>query len=144
MPGQALRKKSVRQKLNPIGMEFKDKVVLLVDDSIVRGTSLRKLVRMLKAAGAREVHVRIGSPRVIGSCYYGIDTPTRDELIANRMTVPEIAAYLSADSLKYMDLEDFDRVLATRSAYCFACFDLDYIYPPEHFGIKVNVPLDRE
>jgi amidophosphoribosyltransferase len=99
---------------------------------------------MLKTAGAVEVHVRIGSPRVIGSCYYGIDTPTRDELIANRMSVPEIATYLSADSLKYMELADFDGVIAAPADHCFACFDLDYVYPPEHYGIKLNAPTDRE
>jgi amidophosphoribosyltransferase len=99
---------------------------------------------MVKAAGAREVHVRIGSPRVVGSCYYGIDTPTRDELIANRMTVPEIAEYLTADSLRYMEIADFNGVLASRKDFCFACFDLDYIYPPEQFGLKSNVPCDRE
>lgn len=143
-PNQKSRDEGVKQKFNPLPGFFPGKRVVLVDDSIVRGTSLRKIVRMLKSAGALEVHVRVGSPRVIGSCYYGIDTPTRDELIANRMSVPETAAYLSADSLKYMELADFDGVLAARSSYCFACFDLDYIYPPEHYGIKVNVPLDRE
>jgi amidophosphoribosyltransferase len=143
-PNQKSRDEGVKQKFNPLPGFFPGKRVVLVDDSIVRGTSLRKIVRMLKAAGALEVHVRIGSPRVIGSCYYGIDTPTRDELIANRMTVPETASYMCADSLKYMELGDFDGVLAARKDYCYACFDLDYIYPPEHYGIKVNVPLDRE
>jgi len=90
------------------------------------------------------VHVRIGSPKVIGSCYYGIDTPTRDELIANRMTEPEIAAYLNADSLRYMETADFNGVLQSRPDFCFACFDLDYIYPPEQFGHKTNVPGGRE
>lgn len=143
-PNQKSRDEGVRQKFNPLPDFFPGKRVVLVDDSIVRGTSLRKIVRMVKLAGAAEVHVRIGSPRVIGSCYYGIDTPTRAELIANRMSVPETAQYLTADSLKYMEIEDFDRVLPARSEYCFACFNLDYIYPPEQFGIKTNVPMDRE
>jgi len=143
-PNQKSRDEGVKEKFNPLPGFFQGKRVVLVDDSIVRGTSLRKIVRMVKAAGAREVHVRIGSPRVVGSCYYGIDTPTRDELIANRMTVPEIAEYMSADSLKYLELADFEGVLASRGDFCSACFDLDYIYPPEHYGLKTNVPDDRE
>ena len=143
-PSQKSRDEGVRQKFNPLPGFFPGKRVVLVDDSIVRGTSLRKIVRMVKTAGAREVHVRIGSPRVIGSCYYGIDTPTRNELIANRMSVAETADYLTADSLRYMEIPDFDRVLASRDDFCFACFDLDYIYPPEQFGLKTNVPGGRE
>ena len=143
-PNQKSRDEGVRQKFNPLPGFFPGKRVVLIDDSIVRGTSLRKIVRMLKTAGAREVHVRIGSPRVIGSCYYGIDTPTKSELIANRMTIPESADYLNADSLKYMDIEDFNGVLASRPDFCFACFDLDYIYPPENYGVKTNVPTERE
>lgn len=143
-PNQKSRDEGVKQKFNPLPGFFPGKRVVLVDDSIVRGTSLRKLVRMIKAAGAREVHVRVGSPPVIGSCYYGIDTPTRDELIANRLSVAGIAEYMNADSLKYMDVADFDRVLPAPGDYCFACFNLDYIYPPEQFGHKVNVPQHRD
>ena len=143
-PNQKSRDEGVKQKFNPLPGFFEGKRVVLVDDSIVRGTSLRKIVRMIKTAGAVEVHVRIGSPRVIGSCYYGIDTPTRDELIANRMSIPEIADYMNADSLKYMETADFAGVLQARKDFCFACFDLDYIYPPEHYGLKTNVPDDRE
>jgi amidophosphoribosyltransferase len=143
-PNQKSRDEGVKEKFNPLPGFFPGKRVVLVDDSIVRGTSLRKLVRMIKAAGATEVHVRIGSPPVIGSCYYGIDTPTRDELIANRLSVPGIAEYMSADSLKYMEVADFDQVLGSARDFCFACFNLDYIFPPEHFGHKVNVPKHRE
>lgn len=143
-PNQKSRDEGVKQKFNPLPGFFPGKRVVLVDDSIVRGTSLRKLVRMIKAAGAVEVHVRVGSPPVIGSCYYGIDTPTRDELIANRLSVAGIAEYMNADSLKYMDVADFDRVLTSSGDFCFACFNLDYIYPPEQFGHKVNVPKHRE
>jgi amidophosphoribosyltransferase len=143
-PNQKSRDEGVRQKFNPLPDFFPGRRVVLVDDSIVRGTSLRKIVRMIKQAGASEVHVRIGSPRVIGSCYYGIDTPTRAELIANRMTVPETARFMNADSLKYMEVEDFAQVLAAKGDHCFACFDLDYIFPPEHFGIKTNVPEARD
>jgi amidophosphoribosyltransferase len=143
-PNQKSRDEGVKEKFNPLPGFFPGKRVVLVDDSIVRGTSLRKLVRMIKAAGAVEVHVRIGSPPVIGSCYYGIDTPTRDELIANRLSVAGIAEYMSADSLKYMDVADFDRVLENPRDYCFACFNLDYIYPPGQFGQKFNAPKHRE
>jgi len=143
-PNQKSRDEGVKQKFNPLPGFFPGKRVVLVDDSIVRGTSLRKIVRMIKAAGARDVHVRIGSPPVIGSCYYGIDTPTRAELIANRMTIPQIAEYMNADSLRYMEVADFDRVLHDSPDYCFACFNLDYIYPPEQFGHKTNVPVQRE
>jgi amidophosphoribosyltransferase len=126
-PEQKMRDEGVKQKFNPLPGYFPGKRVVLVDDSIVRGTTLRKIVRMVRAAGAKEVHVRIGSPKVIGSCYYGIDTPTRSELIANKMSLPEIAEYLTADSIKYMEISDFDKVLKKSSNYCFACFDLDYI-----------------
>jgi amidophosphoribosyltransferase len=142
-PRQTMRDEGVKQKFNPLPGYFPGKRVVLVDDSIVRGTTIRKLVRMLKGAGAREVHVRIGSPKVIGSCYYGIDTPTRRELIANRMTVPEIAEFLSADSLRYLEVDDFRRILKQFDNYCFACFNLDYIFPPEEFAEKANAPEAR-
>lgn len=142
-PNQKMRDEGVKQKFNPLPGYFPGKRVVLVDDSIVRGTSLRKIVRMLKTAGAAEVHVRIGSPPVIGSCYYGIDTPTTEELVANRMTVPEIAEFMTADSLRYMEVSDFDSILKFSDSFCFACFNLDYIYPPEQYGHKKNVPANR-
>lgn len=143
-PTQAKRDEGVKQKFNPLPGFFPGRRVVLVDDSIVRGTSLRKLVSMVRNAGAREVHVRIGSPKVIGPCYYGIDTPTREELIANRMTEEEIRDYLGADSLRWLDLADFETVLpGRRQDFCTACFDLDYIYPPEGFAAKTNAPEAR-
>jgi amidophosphoribosyltransferase len=139
-PSQQMRDEGVRQKFNPLPGYFPGKRVVLVDDSIVRGTSLRKIVRMLKLAGAREVHVRVGSPKVIGPCYYGIDTPTREELIADRMTESEIQAFLGADSLRYLSMSDFPHVVEAPQSYCYACFNLDYIYPPEHYAPKTNAP----
>jgi len=136
-PDQKLRDEGVKQKFNPLPGFFKGKRVIMVDDSIVRGTTLRKIVSMIRGQGAKEVHVRIGSPRVIGSCYYGIDTPTREELIANRMSVEEITTYLKADSLKYFNIDDFKDVLKTPENYCYACFSLDYLYPPEKYGKKL-------
>ena len=96
MPGQALRKKSVRQKLNPIGMEFKDKVVLLVDDSIVRGTTSREIVQMAREAGARKVYFASASPPVRFPNVYGIDMPNQHELVATGRTEAEIAREISA------------------------------------------------
>ncbi len=143
-PTQAARDEGVRQKFNPLPGFFPGKRVVLVDDSIVRGTSLRKIVAMIRKAGAKEVHVRIGSPAVIGPCFYGIDTPTREELIANQMSVEGIREYLRVDSLTYLEVADFDGLLgARRPDFCTACFDLDYIYPPEQFGEKQNTVSTR-
>ncbi|WP_243383508.1 amidophosphoribosyltransferase [Geothrix alkalitolerans] len=140
-PTQASRDEGVKQKFNPLPDFFPGKRVVLIDDSIVRGTSLRKIVRMVRSAGAKEIHVRIGSPKVIGPCFYGIDTPTREELIANRMSEAEICEYLGADSLRWLDVADFEGLLpGRRQEFCTACFDLDYIYPPEGFAAKTNTP----
>lgn len=143
-PTQASRDEGVKQKFNPLPGFFPGRRVVLIDDSIVRGTSLRKLVRMVRQAGAKEIHVRIGSPKVIGRCFYGIDTPTREELIANRMSEAEICDYLGADSLRWLEVGDFEGLLpGRRQAFCTACFDLDYIYPPEGFAAKANAPEAR-
>jgi len=105
MPGQGMRKKSVRQKLNPIGMEFKDKVVLLVDDSIVRGTTSREIVQMARDAGARKVYFASASPPVRFPNVYGIDMPNQDELVATGRTVAEVAGEIGADLLVYQELD---------------------------------------
>ncbi|MCK5808124.1 amidophosphoribosyltransferase [bacterium] len=137
-PDQAQRDEGVRQKFNPLPGFFKGKRVILVDDSIVRGTTLKKIVSMVRGAGAKEIHVRIGSPRVIGSCYYGIDTPTSNELIAAQKSLEEITAYLKADSLKYTPVDAFQSILKHFNRYCFACFNLDYIYQPADFSIPTK------
>lgn len=143
-PTQASRDEGVKQKFNPLPDFFPGKRVVLIDDSIVRGTSLRKLVHMLRRAGAKEIHVRIGSPKVVGPCFYGIDTPTAGELIANRMSEEEIRTFLGADSIRWLDTADFESLLpGRRQDFCTACFDLDYIYPPESFTAKANVPAAR-
>src|SRR4030095_4925419 len=105
MPGQAMRKKSVRQKLNPVGIEFKDKVVLLVDDSIVRGTTSREIVMMAREAGAKKVYFASAAPPVRYPNLYGIDMPTQPELVATGRTEAEIALEIGADLLIYQDLE---------------------------------------
>ncbi len=138
-PYQKKRDEGVKQKFNPLPAFFEGKRVVLVDDSIVRGTTLRKIVRMIRGAGAKEIHVRIGSPRVIGPCFYGIDTPTREELIATRMSLQETCVYLSADSLKHIELDDLLRIVARPGDFCTACFSGDYLYVPPSF-VKSNAP----
>jgi len=129
-PKQAIRHFGVKVKLNPVREVVEGKRVVLVDDSIVRGTTSRKIVRMLRDAGAREVHVRISSPPTMASCHYGIDTPTRRELIAATQSVSEIRDFVEADSLGYLSsegmLEAFGR---PQQATCTACFT--GIYPVE-------------
>ncbi|MEP7208414.1 MAG: amidophosphoribosyltransferase [Casimicrobiaceae bacterium] len=131
MPGQALRRKSVRQKLNPIGVEFKDKVVLLVDDSIVRGTTSREIVQMAREAGARKVYFASASPPVRYPNVYGIDMPNQRELVATGRTEAEIAREIDADLLVYQELEALKR--AVRGAnpalgdFEASCFDGKYV-----------------
>jgi amidophosphoribosyltransferase len=126
---QARRDERVKLKFNPLRSVFKDKQVILVDDSIVRGTTCRKLVRMVRAAGAAAVHLRIGSPPTTHSCFYGIDTPDAEELIANQMSVDEIRDFLTADSLRYMTVEGLKECVGDTGNYCMACFDGDYPIP---------------
>ena len=129
-PKQAIRHFGVKVKLNPVREIVEGKRIVLVDDSIVRGTTSRKIVRMLREAGAREVHVRVSSPPTMNTCHYGIDTPTRGELIAANQSVEEIQKYIEADSLGYLSVEGmlaaFGRPL---QATCTACFT--GIYPVE-------------
>jgi amidophosphoribosyltransferase len=131
MPGQALRKKSVRQKLNPIGMEFKDKVVLLVDDSIVRGTTSREIVQMAREAGARKVYFASASPPVRYPNVYGIDMPNQRELVATGRTEADVAREISADLLIYQDLDALKTAVRSAnprlSEFEASCFDGHYI-----------------
>ncbi|MGO4378667.1 amidophosphoribosyltransferase [Pseudoduganella sp. RAF53_2] len=131
MPGQGLRKKSVRQKLNAIADEFKDKVVLLVDDSIVRGTTSREIVQMAREAGAKKVIFASAAPPVLYPNVYGIDMPTRDELIAHGRTVDEVCKEITADALVYQDLEDLKRSISdvnpALTQFEASCFDGKYI-----------------
>jgi amidophosphoribosyltransferase len=131
MPGQAMRKKSVRHKLNPCGIEFKDKVVLLVDDSIVRGTTSREIVQMAREAGARKVYFASASPPVRYPNVYGIDMPNQHELVATGRTEAEVAREIGADLLIYQDLEALKTAVreASRGLTEFeaSCFDGKYI-----------------
>jgi len=125
-PEQTIRDESVRQKFNPLPNFFTGKRVVLVDDSIVRGTTIRKIVLMIKAAGAKEIHLRIGSPQVKFSCYFGIDTPHPEELAANRYSLDEIRQRTGVDSLKHLSLESLAKCLDKPEEYCYACFDGHY------------------
>ena len=131
-PQQSIRGFKVKIKLNTVRSIIEGKRVVLVDDSIVRGTTSRKIVRMIKAAGAREVHMRISCPPTVSPCYYGIDTPHRDELIAACKTVPEIQEYLAADSLAYLSLDGLRRAVGSNHhQYCNACYTREYpVEPP--------------
>jgi amidophosphoribosyltransferase len=114
-PEQRIRHFGVRLKLNPLARVLRGKRVIVVDDSIVRGTTSRKIVKMLRTAGAREVHMRVSSPQMTWPCYYGIDTPTRSELIAPSHTLEEINQYITSDSLEYLSLDEtLAAVLAAR------------------------------
>ena len=117
---------SVRIKFNPVAEVLDGKSVVVVDDSIVRGTTMRKLVKLIRGAGAREVHLRIASPPVTNPCYYGIDTPVRNELIASSHTVDEIATYLRVDSLAYLSLPGLLEAAGEEEKYCEACFTGNY------------------
>ncbi|MBN2461598.1 MAG: amidophosphoribosyltransferase [Candidatus Cloacimonetes bacterium] len=125
-PEQTIRDETVYQKFNPLPNFFQGKSIILVDDSIVRGTTIRKIIKMIRNAGAGEIHLRIGSPPVKYSCYYGIDTPTSEELIANSKEIDEIRSYINADSLKYLSMEQLKRAVSKPEDYCYACFNGDY------------------
>ncbi len=130
-PAQTVRDQSLRIKFNPVKGIIEGKRVVLVDDSIVRGTTMRKLVKIMRAAGAAEVHLRIASPPITHPCYYGIDTPVRQELIASSHDVDEIATYLRVDSLRYLSLEGLLRATGAPERYCSACFTGNYPLPFE-------------
>ncbi len=126
-PTQAGRDAKVKVKYNPVREVIEGKSVVMVDDSIVRGTTTRGLVAMVRGAGAREVHLRVSSPPITGSCYYGIDTPTRKELIAANFTHDEIARQLGVDSLGYLSREGMlDAVPKGPEGFCDACFSGNY------------------
>ena len=125
-PEQTIRDESVRQKFNLLPNFFKGKNIVLIDDSIVRGTTIRKIVDLIKTAGVNQVHLRIGSPQVKYSCYYGIDTPSKDELVANQHSLEEIRRRTKVDSIKFMDINDLRRCVQKPDDYCYACFNGDY------------------
>jgi amidophosphoribosyltransferase len=142
-PQQSIRHFGVKVKLNPVRSILDGRRVILVDDSIVRGTTSRKIVRMIKAAGAKEVHVRISCPPTISPCFYGVDTPRRSELIAATHSLEEIRKYLEADTLRYLSLEGLlAAVNSHRSMYCSACYTGKYpVAFPRNREEQVQLPL---
>ena len=126
LPTKAARKLAVRMKLHPIRNVISGKRVVLVDDSLVRGTTARILVALMKEAGAAEVHLRLSSPEIRWPCFFGIDIPTREELISNHMDAAEIARAIGADSVRFLSIEQLQRCLTHPSDYCFACFSGRY------------------
>jgi amidophosphoribosyltransferase len=129
MPTKEQRELMVRMKLNPVKEVVKDKKIILVDDSLVRGTTSRLIVKMLREAGAKEIHLRLSSPEIKCPCYFGIDIPTREELISNRMTPEEIADHIGADSVFFLPVESLMGCLGNPDDFCYACFT--GIYPIE-------------
>ena len=135
-PEQSERDFSVRVKFNPVEGVLKGKRVVVVEDSIVRGTTLKHLTRMLRKAGAKEVHVRVSSPPITSPCYYGMDFPTKDELIASNRTIEEIREFLAADSLGYLSLEGMIKAISEGGGFCTACFTGEYPIAPEQGAAK--------
>ena len=131
-PEQGMRELGVRTKLNALTRNVRGKRLILVDDSIVRGTTSRKIVEMLRTAGAKEVHMRISSPSVLNPCYFGIDTATSEELIGHSRSAEEICRFIGADSLKFLSLPDLLKTVAGSGCqFCTGCFDGDYPIDPE-------------
>ncbi len=128
-PRQSIRHFGVKVKLNSVKDALKGKRVVVVDDSIVRGTTSKKIIKMIRNAGASEVHMRISSPPTTHPCYYGIDTPTRQELIASSHSIEEIRKYITADTLGYISLDGVRKVVDQPMNYCVACFCGDYPVP---------------
>ena len=132
MPGQKARKKSLRYKMTPQKTEIEGKKVMIVDDSIVRGNTSREIVRMLKDFGAAEVYFAVACPPVVSPCFYGIDMPTRGELIANNKTVEEIKSYLNVDQIIYQDIQSLSEAVMRKGDHhidrpCMACLDGNYV-----------------
>ena len=127
-PGQKTREKSVRIKLNTVGETVKGKRVILIDDSIVRGTTSARIVKLLREAGATEVHMRVSAPPFLNPCYYGTDIDSRDSLIACNHTIKEIEEIIGVDSLGYLNTDHLSMLIGTKcgEGYCAACFDSKY------------------
>ncbi len=140
-PRQSIRHFGVKIKLNPVRQLLQGRRVLVVDDSIVRGTTSKKIIKMIReGGGAKEVHMRISSPPTIGPCFYGIDTPTRKELIASTHRLDEIRKYITSDTLQYLSLEGLLKVVPNPGEYCTACFDDNYpLFMPEDKEVQIEM-----
>jgi len=135
-PRQTVRDFGVKLKLNPVRTLLEGKRVVLIDDSIVRGTTSRKIVRMVRGAGAKEVHMRISCPPTISPCFYGVDTPSKKELIAANKSVEEIREFIGADSLAYLSLQGLKRACGDgeKTTYCTACYT--GVYPTNRVEVE--------
>ncbi len=143
-PTQAIRDFGVKLKLNPVHSVLKDKRVIVIDDSIVRGTTSAKIIRILRNAGAKEIHMRIGSPPITHSCFFGVDTPERGKLLAAQKNVEQMRTFIGSDSLAFLSLGALQRALGDNAAgkYCFGCFSGKY---PEDVCTEIPVqPTDKE
>jgi amidophosphoribosyltransferase len=142
-PQQSIRHFGVKVKLNPVRSILEGRRVILIDDSIVRGTTSRKLVKMLKAAGATEVHMRVSCPPTVSPCFYGIDTPRRADLIAATHTLDEVRKYIEADSLRYLSLDGLlESVNSHGDHYCTSCYTGRYPVPfPREEAAFLQLPL---
>ena len=125
-PTQEMRNLKVKMKLSPMSSIIAGKSLLVIDDSIVRGTTSKRIVKMLKEAGAKEVHFRVASPEIKFPCFYGIDTPTKEELISTQMTKDEVCKYIEADSLEYLSIDDLVNAIGNDRHYALESFDGDY------------------
>ncbi|MBN2071744.1 MAG: amidophosphoribosyltransferase [Candidatus Krumholzibacteriota bacterium] len=141
-PKQRERDWDVRIKFNPVRGVLSGRKVAVIDDSIVRGSTMRKLVSLIRQAGAAEVHLRIGSPPITHSCYYGIDTPTRSELIASKKSIDEIRSYLGVESLHYLSIKGLLECVDDPDNYCTTCFS--GIYPVERSGNYSKDVFDQD
>jgi amidophosphoribosyltransferase len=142
LPGQEMRETAVRLKMNTIAENIEDKRVILIDDSVVRGTTSRRIINMIKDSGAREVHARIGSPAIIAPCYMGIDMATREELIAANNKVENICNTINADSLGYLSIDGLVRAIGLdKEDLCMGC--LTEVYPLEIPGEKCQCRQTR-
>ena len=145
-PTQTIRQLGIKLKLNPLPSAIKDKRLVVVDDSIVRGNTTQQIVRMLREAGAREVHLRITSPPIRWPCFYGIDMATKAELVATDLAVDEIRSYIGADSLAYLSLAGLVRATGNSAdKFCRACFDGIYPVPiPEDADQQQKFVLEEQ
>ncbi len=142
-PYQSSRIHKVRMKLLPLRDVLQDRRIALVDDSLVRGTTARAIVRVLREFGAQEVHVRIASPPIISPCYFGIDMPTREELVASSRTAPQIARFMGADSVVYLTVEELHQCVGDAENFCTSCFTARYpehSLPSEHPALEYLLP----
>jgi len=144
LPGQAARDRAVAMKLNIIGELVDGKRIVVVEDSVVRGTTTRSKMRAIRNAGAKEIHLRVSCPPIRHPCFYGIDFPTSEELIAHNRTVQQIAEFLEVDSLYYLSLDGMLACLKhSKSNYCTACWSGEYKVPIEEQQSKFSFERDQ-